>query len=78
MKRGGTARDNLEYVQSCKGIRQGMKDDILAFDEKQILKAIEKNKSVKHARHKQCLGGKKTAYIHHGSEMALGSTTGTA
>ena len=35
-----------------------MKDDILAFDEKQVLKAIEKNKSLNHARCKQCLGKK--------------------
>ena len=44
MKRGGTTQDNLKYIQTCKAIRQGMKDDILAFDEKQALEAIEKNK----------------------------------
>ena len=31
MKRGGTTQDNLEYIQTCKAIRQGMKDDIQAF-----------------------------------------------
>ena len=40
MKRGGTTRDNLEYIQTCKAIRQGMKDDIQAFNEKQVLEAI--------------------------------------
>ena len=65
MKRGGTTQDNLKYIQTCKAIRQGIKDDILAFDEKQVLKAIEKNKNLNHARCKQCLI-KKTAHIHHG------------
>ena len=32
MKRGGTTQDNLEYIQTCKAIRQGMKDDIQAFN----------------------------------------------
>ena len=32
-----------------------MKDEILAFDKKQILKAIKKNKSLKHAICQQCL-----------------------
>ena len=50
MKRGSTTQDNLKYVQTCKAIRQGMKDDILVFKEKQVLEAIEKNKNLKHAR----------------------------
>ena len=37
--RGGTHGDNLEYIQTCKAIRQGMKDDIQAFNEKQVLEA---------------------------------------
>ena len=61
MKRSGTTWDNLEYIQTCKAIRQGMKDDILAFNEKQVLEAIEKNK--KHARHKQCIGKKQLISI---------------
>ena len=40
-----------------------MKDDILTFDEKQVLKAIEKNKTLKHARCKQCLGKKQLISI---------------
>ena len=63
MKRGGTTGDNLEYIQTCKAIRQGMKDDILAFNEKQVLKAIEKYRSLKHARLKQCLGKKQLISI---------------
>ena len=63
MKRGSTTCDNLEYVQTCKAIRWEMKGDILAFDEKQVLKAIEKSKSLKHARHKQCLGKKQLISI---------------
>ena len=63
MKRGGTAWDNLEYIQTCKAIRQGMKDDILAFDEKQVIKAIKRNKSLKHARCKWCLCNKKLISI---------------
>ena len=58
MKRGSTSWDNLKYIQTCKAKRQGMMDDLLAFDKKQVLKAIEKNKSLKHARCKQCLGKK--------------------
>ena len=54
MKRGGTTQDNLEYIQTCKAIRQEMKDDILAFNGKQVLESIEKN-SLKHARCKQCI-----------------------
>ena len=54
--RDGTTRDYLEYIQTCKAIREGMKDNIQAFNEKQVLEAIEKNKSLKHARHKQCIG----------------------
>ena len=56
MKRGGTARDNIEYVQICKAIRQGMKNDIKEYNEREISNAIEKNKSVKQTRRKQCLG----------------------
>ena len=63
MKRGGTTQDNLEYMQTCKAIRQGMKDDIQAFNEKQVLKAIEKNRSLKHAIHKQCIGKKQLISI---------------
>ena len=63
MKRGGTTQDNLEYIQTCKAIRQGMKDDIQAFNEKQVLEAIEKNKSLKHARCKQCIGKKQLISI---------------
>ena len=44
-KRGSTAQDNLEYIQTCKTIRQGMKDDILAFNENQVLEAIEKTRA---------------------------------
>ena len=40
-----------------------MKDDILVFDEKQVLKAIRKNKSQKHARQNQCLGKKQLISI---------------
>ena len=58
MKRGSTTQDNLEYIQTCQAIKQGMKDDILAFDEKQVIKAIKKNKSLKHPRCKQSLGKK--------------------
>ena len=32
-----------------------MKDDILALDEKQVLKTIAKNKSLKHTRQKLCI-----------------------
>ena len=63
MKRGSTTQDNLKYIQTCKAIRQGMKDDILAFNEKQVLKAIEKNKSPEHARHKHCIGKKELISI---------------
>ena len=40
-----------------------MKDDIQTFNEKQVLEAIEKNKSLKHARHKQCIGKKQLISI---------------
>ena len=63
MKRGGTTWNNLEYIQTCKAIRQGMKDDIQAFNEKQVLEAIVKNKSLKHARCKQCIGKKQLISI---------------
>ena len=63
MKRGGTTQDNLEYIQTCKAIRQGMKHDIQVFNEKQVLEAIEKNKSLKHARCKQCIGKKQLIFI---------------
>ena len=75
MKRGGTTQENLKYVQACKAIRQEMKDDILAFDEKQVLEAIKKNKSLKHTRCKQCLG-KNNSYP--SWKMVLGSTSGIA
>ena len=75
MKRGSTTQDNLEYIQTCKAIMQGMKNDILAFDEKQVLKAIEKNKSLKHARCKQCIS-KITAHIHHGRRWHWDSQQG--
>ena len=39
-----------------------MKDDILAFNEKQVLEAIEKN-SLKYARHKQCISKKQLISI---------------
>ena len=45
MKRGSTTQENHKYVQTCKAIRQGMKDDILAFDEKEVLKAIKKTRA---------------------------------
>ena len=35
-----------------------MKDDIQAFNDKQVLEAIEKKKSLKHTRCKQCIGKK--------------------
>ena len=76
MKRGGTTQDNLEYIQTCNAIRQGMKDDILAFNEKQLLEAIEKNKSLNHARCKQCIG--KNSSYPSWKKMALRFTTGTA
>ena len=75
MKRGSTTQDNFKYVQTCKPIKQGMKDDNLAFDEKQVLKAIEKSKSLKHARCKQYLS--KSSSYPSWKKMALGSTTGT-
>ena len=56
MKRDGSTQDNLEYIQTYKAIRQGMKDDILVFNEKQVLEAIEKNQSLRYARLKQCIG----------------------
>ena len=74
MKRGGTTQDNLKYIQTCKAIRQGMKDGILAFDERQVLKAIEKNKRLMHARSKQCIG--KKAHIHHGRRWHSDSQQG--
>ena len=40
-----------------------MKDDIQAFNEKQVLEAIEKNKSLKHARCKQSIGKKQLISI---------------
>ena len=58
MKRGGTTWDNLEYIQTWKAIRQRMKDDIQGFNKKQVLEAIEKNKSLKHVRCKECIGKK--------------------
>ena len=45
MKRGSTTWDNLKYIQTCMAIRQGMKDDILAFNEKQVLKPIKKTRA---------------------------------
>ena len=64
MNRGGTTQDNLEYIQTYKAIRQGMKDDILAFNEKQVLEAIEKNEP--EASKTQAVHWQKTAHIHHG------------
>ena len=40
MERGSTTQGNLKYIQTCKAIRQRKKDDILAFNGKQVLKAI--------------------------------------
>ena len=77
MKRGGTAPDNLEHIQTCEAIRQGMKDTILAFSEKQVLEVIEKNKTLKHARQKQCIGKKNSSYPSW-KKIALRFTTGTA
>ena len=74
MKRGGTTQDNLEYIQTCKAIRQEMKDNILGFNEKQILDAIEKN-SLKHATSKQCIS--KISSYPSWKKMALQFTTGT-
>ena len=76
MKRGDTTWDNLEYIQTHKAIRQEMKDYILAFNEKQVLKAIEKNKSLKHARHSSALA--KNSSYPSWKKMALWFTTGTA
>ena len=75
MKRGGTTQDNFEYIQTCKAIRQEMKDDIQAFNGKQVLEAIEKNRSLKHARRKQCIG-KKIAHIYHGRRWQPDSQQG--
>jgi hypothetical protein len=56
LKRGGSSRDNIEYSETCKAIRIGMKEDLQAFHDKQILEAIENSKSLKAVRRKQCLG----------------------
>ena len=62
MTRGGTTLDNLEYIQTCKAIRQGLKDDIQAFNEKHVLEDIEKNKSLKHVGHRQCISKENSSY----------------
>ena len=75
MKIGGTTRHNLEYIQTCKAIRQGMKDDIKAFNEKQVLEAIEKNKEPEACK-MQALHWQKTAHIHHGRRWHSDSQQG--
>ena len=56
MKRNGKPTDNIEYSEICKTVQWKMKEDIRKCDEKQIIEAIENNKSLKQARQKQCLG----------------------
>ena len=63
MKIGSTNETTLNTFKPARPSGQGMKDYIQAFNEKQVLKAIEKNKSMKHARCKQCTGQKQLILI---------------
>ena len=54
--KNGIPVDNIEYSEICKAIRQKMKEDIHKHDKKQIIEAIENNKSLKQVRQKQHLG----------------------
>ena len=74
MKGGRTTQDNLEYILTCKAIRKGMKDDIQAFNEKQVLETIEKNEP--EACEMQAVHWQNPAHIHHGRRWHSDSQQG--
>ena len=70
MKTGSTTWDNLKYIQTCKAIRQEMKDDILTFDKKQSPQS-HWEKVEPEACQMQAVPWQKTAHIHHGRRQHL-------
>ena len=56
MKRDGTDVQHIEYTEICKAIRSQMSEDIINYNEEQLIKSLEDNKGIKTIKRKQCLG----------------------
>ena len=47
---------HIEYTEICKAIRSRMSEDIINYNEKQLIQSLEDNKCIKTIKRKQCLG----------------------
>ena len=56
MKRSGTDVQNIEYVETCRAIRQRMAEEIQSYNEERRLQALKNNKGLKSIKRKQLLG----------------------